>query len=169
MGMSILFHNKVAIGDPDDWKTQVIDLLIMRLGVERLTWWSPDTIMDIITSITAAKGDLDKKMHIIDIFKDIIYRINKGEWEENKGYGPYQHKTKIFKDLMYTFSSLGTHNIYSSLTPVGVKQKIKWYEKLSPVSSFFVDVKEAKRRKKEKEELKNRPTESLIKPAIEDF
>lgn len=169
MGMSILFHNKVAIGDPDDWKTQVIDLLIMRLGVERLTWWSPDTIMDIITSITAAKGDLDKKMHIIDIFKDIIYRINKGEWEENKGYGPYQHKTKVFKDLMYTFSSLGTHNIYSSLTPVGVKQKIKWYEKLSPVSSFFVDVKEAKRRKKEKEELKNRPTENLIKPAIEDF
>ena len=70
---------------------------------------------------------------------------------------------------MYTFSSLGTHNIYSSLTPVKKKKKIKWYEKLSPVSSFFVDVKEAKRRKKEKEELKNRPTESLIKPAIEDF
>ena len=48
---------------------------------------------------------------------------------------------------MYTFNSLGTHNIYSTISIIGLKQKLKWYKKLSPVSDMYLDVKEAKKRK----------------------
>lgn len=147
LGASVAFHNKVAMNDPDDWTVQLIDLLLMRIGIERMTMLSPDTLMDIITSITAASADWDKKGYIINIFKDMMYYIKHNQWEIIKGYGTYQHKPKIFRDLMYTFNSLGTHNIYSTISIIGLKQKLKWYKKLSPVSDMYLDVKEAKKRK----------------------
>lgn len=146
-GLSIMFHNKVALADPDDWKTQVMDLLIMRLGIERMTMLNPDTLLEIINSITAAASDWDKKGYIINVFKDLVYYYQHGEWEVVKGYGTYQHKPKIFRDLMYSLNSLGTHNIYSFINIIGIKQKIKWYKKLSLGSSFYTDVREAKAKK----------------------
>lgn len=121
MGASIAFHNKVALDNPDDWKIQLIDLILMRLGIERMTMLNPDTLLDIITSITAASSDWDKKGYIINVFKDIAYYIKHKEWEMVKGYGTYQHKPKIFRDLMYTFNSLGTHNVWSTLSIIGLK------------------------------------------------
>lgn len=138
-GVSVMFHNKVAVGDPDDWKTQVMDLLLMRLSIERLTMWNMDTLLDLINSVTTAKGDLDKKMHIIDIIKDIIYYTQHGELEYEKSYGTYKGKSKLFKDIMYTFNSLGLHNIYSTFTTIGIKQKLKWYKNLFPAKGLLED------------------------------
>lgn len=147
MGASIAFHNKVALDNPDDWKIQLIDLILMRLGIERMTMLNPDTLLDIITSITAASSDWDKKGYIINVFKDIAYYIKHKEWETVKGYGTYQHKPKIFRDLMYTLNSLGTHNVWSTLSIIGLKQKLKWYTKISPVKDFYTNVKEAKEKR----------------------
>lgn len=141
IGASIIFHNKVALDDPDDWTVQFIDLILMRLGIERMTMLNFDTLMELITSITAAKSDWDKKGYIINLFKDIIFRINNGQWEYVTGYGVYQHKPKVFRDLMYCLNSLGTHNIYSTLNVIGLKQKIKWYKNLAPGRALYDDVK----------------------------
>lgn len=153
----ILFHNKmVDDGDDDKYWYQVVDHLLIRSALVRLTWFSPDTFMDLVNSITPSKGDLDKKLKFIDLVQDAYIGFrdhgkNYEDWEKVSS-GGYKNDPKAFRDLLQTFSSIGLHNLYTSSSTEGVKTKTKFFK---PMVFWRSSWHEAKSGRKSGSENKN--------------
>lgn len=149
--MQTIFHNKmVDDGDDDDYWMQLIDLLLIRISLTVLTWYSVDTFSDLVNSITPSKSDLDKKFKITDLFKDLWigvtqHGINFDEWDRVSGQSAYKGDTKAFRDLMYFLSSFGLHQIYSSSKIEGIKSKSKFFKKMVFWRGFWHDAKSGRK------------------------
>lgn len=151
--ISTIWHNNM-IGDDDDdsYIDVLVDLLLLRLTLERITFINPGTIGDIITSITPSTADFDRKMHFIDLIADTYAGIRDhasledmslhiDEWEKIKR-GAYKGKPRVFKDLLLTLSSIGAHNAYTTSSTTGLQEKMKWYRKLWAPQNPFLKKKE---------------------------
>lgn len=147
--ISTIWHNRMIDDDDDDSYTDVlIDLLLLRLTLERITFINPGTIGDIVTSITPSTADFDRKMHFIDLISDTYAGLRDhasledrslhiDEWEKIKR-GAYKGKPRVFKDLLLTLSSIGAHNAYTTSSTAGLQEKMKWYRKLwAPQNPFL--------------------------------
>ena len=139
-----------------------MDLLFMRLSIERLTFVNPGTILDIITSVSASVSDIDRKLRVIDLLQDVYVGINEhgiqnyDQWDRVKS-GMYKDDTKTFRNLMYTLSSLGAHNIYSSSSVEGLNARIKWFSKIQTPAKPFYHNKESQKKKKTKTKSSSGP------------
>ena len=59
MCADIAWHNKmVGDGDDDKYGHQLLSHLLTRIAIVRMTFFSPDTLNDLITSVTAATTDI---------------------------------------------------------------------------------------------------------------
>jgi hypothetical protein len=68
MVADIMWHNKiVGDGDDDKYWYQLSSHLLMRIAIVRMTFFSPDTVLDLITSVTASTSDLQNKLAIVDL------------------------------------------------------------------------------------------------------
>ena len=147
--ISTIWHNRMIDDyDDDSYSNVLVDLLLLRLTIERITFLNPGTLGDLITSITPSTADFDRKMHVIDLMQDIYSGVRDhasledmslhiDEWEKVKR-GAYKGKPRAFKDLLLTLSSVGMHNAYTTSTTRGLQEKLKWYKKLwAPQKPFL--------------------------------
>lgn len=144
----VMFHNLILGGDDDDYWKNVGDLILVRLFIERLTMFNPNTVFEIINSVTPSKSDFDRKFKLFDLLSDLYvgftqHGVNFDEWERVNG-GAYDKDTKVFRDFLHTTSSIGAHNLYKSSSVKGVKGMTKWYKSLYPGRSFWNDTSEQK-------------------------
>ena len=135
--VSILFHNKmVDDGDDDKYGYQLMDHLLMRWAIVRMTFFSPDTVFDIITSVSASITDIENKLTVFQLIQELYVGLNEhgfnfNDWDKVKGQSAYKGKPKAFRSLLKTFSGLGLHAMYSSASVEGIKSKSKWYLRLA--------------------------------------
>lgn len=135
--ISVLFHNKmIDDGDDDKYGYQLIDHLLMRWAIVRMTFFSPDTVFDIITSVSASITDIENKLTVFQLLGELYTGLNEhgfnfDDWDKVKGQSAYKGKTKAFRSLLKTFSGLGLHSAYSSASVEGIKSKTKWYLRLA--------------------------------------
>ena len=134
--LQIAFHNKmVDDGDDDNYWMQLADHFLIRISLIMITWYSPDTFLELINSVTPSKSDIDKKFKLTNLIQDLYiglsqHGVNFDEWDKVSGQSAYRGDTKAFRDLLHTLSSLGLHQIYSSSKLEGIKSKTKFFNKM---------------------------------------
>jgi hypothetical protein len=100
-----LWHNKmIDSGNDDDYVYNAIDHILLRIAIERMTFLNPDTLLDLVNSVTASKSDIDRKFKLLDLIADVKkgysdHGWNFEEWDEVK-QGAFQHKPKALKELL---------------------------------------------------------------------
>lgn len=106
------FTQRWADDDQDSYWVQMLNLLTLRLTVERFTWFSPSTAMELISSPTAALSDWKRKLKLIDLTYDAIglsdYKLH-DEVKRGRYAGAERWKYNLFNGL----SSFGLNNWYA--------------------------------------------------------
>lgn len=143
-GCQVVFYNSMDGDDKDDYWMQAINHILIRISIERMTFMNPNTLMELVNSITPSKSDFDRKFKLFDLIQDVFVGFRDhgtqfDEWEKVKGSSAYKGKPVAFRDLMQTLSSLGAHNLYTSSSVSGIQNKTKWYRNVVPWRGFWED------------------------------
>lgn len=153
------FHNKYAGDHDDDYWFQLIDLILLRMPIERLTLWNPDTIMELVRSITAGKTVLDRFV-FGSILKQAIkdykeHDFNYSDYERVKS-GSFKGETALYRDALKLTSFLGTYNLYRNTHTNALRESKKFYTKLgdvNPASLLWKSKKELEAEKQSQEQF----------------
>lgn len=133
-----VFISGKADEDPDDYMTQLIALVMTRLPSERMTFYSPTLISDLITSPTSAVSAYRRFLRITDLSMDLIglsdYDIN-----DDIKYGAYAGQKRWVRDICGIFSNYGLHNAFTNTSAKSLKEKNKYYKKLLPIRTTTMD------------------------------
>ena len=108
------YTNRTADDDPDDYIKQVMNLITIRLFVERLTWLNPTTFLDIITSITPTTSDAKRKLRIFDLMMDLL-GIGGHNLTDIEKTGNFKNRQRWQKDVANLLSTLGVYNWYVNM------------------------------------------------------
>lgn len=140
----VVFQNSMDDDDKKDYWMQVINHILLRIAIERMTFMNPNTLLELINSVTPSKSDIDRKFKLFNLMQDAFVGFKEhgtkfDEWEKVKGQSAYKGKPVAFRDLMQTLSSLGAHNLYTSSDVAGVRNKTKWYKPLAIWKGFWND------------------------------
>ena len=140
----VVFQNSMDDDDKKDYWMQVINHILLRIAIERMTFMNPNTLLELINSVTPSKSDIDRKFKLFNLIQDAFVGFKEhgtkfDEWEKVKGQSAYKGKPVAFRDLMQTLSSLGAHNLYTSSDVAGVRNKTKWYKPLAIWKGFWND------------------------------
>lgn len=137
MTASAAFHNKFVDDYDDEYWFQFVDLILLRMPLERITMWHPDTVMEIITSITAGKTLFDRfgaSALIKQAVKDYkAHGTNYSDYEKVQT-GGFQGETIVFRELLKTFSWLGMYNLYRTTNIESIKSSKNFYKKLGSIN-----------------------------------
>lgn len=106
--------NKVAEDDKDSYWKQMLNLITLRLAIERTVWMNPTTIMDLISSPTAALSDWRRKLKIFDLFYDSVGLSDYKLHDEVKR-GRYAEAERWKYNLFNAMSSFGLNNWYADM------------------------------------------------------
>lgn len=153
------FHNKYAGDYDDEYWFQLIDLILLRMPIERLTLWNPDTIMELVRSITAGKTFSDRL-----VFGSILKQAIKDYKEHDFNYSDYERvkdgsfkgETALYRDALKLTSFLGTYNLYRNTHTNALRESKKFYTKLgdfNPASLLWKSKKELEAEKQSQEQF----------------
>lgn len=145
----VLMANKINGDDDPPFAMLSTYGILVRLIQERATWYNPATFFDIITTITTSWSDIERKFKAVEYLWDIL-GITGHDPSDIVKRGIYKGHTRAFRDLMMLTSSLGTHNLLSSITEEGVASKVRFYESILPWWAKIVQPEKASKRKKSK-------------------
>lgn len=145
--LSIMFNKFVSGLDPDDdrnWIFFLINIVMMRLGIERVTMYNPGTISEIITSITTVTGAYSKVGRIYDLLLDMTGISGHDPDEIIKSNSQFNGKTRMYRDLINAGAYWGTAGWYSS-TPKALgggggkslNKNADYYEKVAPWTNLY--------------------------------
>lgn len=133
-----VFMSGKADEDPDDYMTQLLALVMTRLPSERMTFYSPTLISDLITSPTSAVSAYRRFLRITDLSMDLVglsdYDIN-----DTIKYGSYAGQKRWVRDICGIFSNYGLHNAFTNTNAKSLKEKNKYYKKLLPIRTTTMD------------------------------
>lgn len=133
-----VFISGKADKDPDDYMTQLLALIMTRLPSERMTFYSPTLISDLITSPTSAVSAYRRFLRITDLSMDLVglsdYDIN-----DTIKYGSYAGQKRWVRDICGIFSNYGLHNAFTNTNAKSLKEKNKYYKKLLPIRTTTMD------------------------------
>ncbi|WP_279148406.1 hypothetical protein [Segatella bryantii] len=144
LGSSIT--GKIADDDKNDYFKQLVNLFILRLSVERYTWYSPTTAMELLKSPTTAMSDWERKMKIVALGEDLVTYLSTmaslqetGPWNTPVKQGYYWRQPRWRRDLYSVLSSTGINNWYKSMPESlggsgahGLRETTKFYKSLRP-------------------------------------
>lgn len=152
--LSIMFHKFVSSLDPDDdenWIFFLINLVMMRLGIERVTMYNPGTISEIITSITTVTGAYSKVGRIYDLLLDMTGISGHDPDEIIKSNSQFNGKTRMFRDLVNAGAYWGTAGWFSSAPKSlgggggkSLNKNADYYEKVAPWTRLYPESKTKK-------------------------
>lgn len=167
IGLNTLLKDK----DPDDddyYLLYLLNLLTIRLTIDRTVWFSPSTVSDIITSITPAAGGANKVGHIGDIIIEGL-GLSKHKLDDPMKSGNYKGKSRLFYHTFNVGSIFGLNNWYTNMPKfLGgggayvLNQKSRWYKKINPISDeIYGEKNEKNTTKKRKSVYKDPYTEQV--------
>ena len=110
---------RVADDDPDNYTKQLANLIVLRLAIERYTWYSPTTAMELIQSPTTALADWKRKMLLLGLGADLVGLTGKDLNEPIKR-GYYQTESRWKYDLFNIMSHYGLNNWYKTMPEINV-------------------------------------------------
>ena len=155
VGLNALLKDK----DPDDddyYLFYLLNLLTIRLTIDRTVWFSPTTVSDLITSITPAIGGMGKMSHIGDLIVEGL-GLSKHKLDDPVKSGNYKDKNRLFYHTFNVGSIVGMNNWYTNMPKfLGgggayvLNQKARWYKKLVPLSDQIYGEKHEDKKKKKK-------------------
>lgn len=105
---------RIADEDKDNYWKQVLNLIVLRLGIERYTWYSPQTFMELIQSPTTALSDWKRKLKIFALGADLAGLTSK-DINETVKQGAYKDKKRWMYNLFNILSSTGINNWYKTM------------------------------------------------------
>lgn len=108
---------RTADDDPDDYRKQLTNLIVLRLAIERYTWYSPTTAMELIQSPTTALADWKRKMLLLGLGADLVGLTGKDLNEPIKR-GYYQTEARWKYDLFNIMSHWGLNNWYKTMPEI---------------------------------------------------
>lgn len=136
----------------DNYLIQMWNLLQMRLTIERFTFFSPQTAMDLISSPTAALSDWKRKAKIFDLMYDAV-GLSEHDLHEEVKQGRYAGEERWKYNLFNALSSFGVNNWYADMPEFAggggaksVREKSNFYKGLIkgvPMGQLVVPKKES--------------------------
>ncbi len=142
-------HKYVQGLDPDDDDNYwwfLLDAVMMRIGIERITMYNPSTLNDIITSVTTVSGAFSKVGRSYDLLLDMMGVSGHDPDEIIKSNSMFNGKSRRFRDLVNMGSYWGTSGYYSSMPKsVGgggaraLEKNASYYEKIAPWTRLYGD------------------------------
>ena len=127
-----LFVNGVADEDPDDYYAQLLALVFTRLPSERMTFYSPTLVSDLITSPTSAMSAFRRFLLIFDLAFDLA-GLGEHQVDDVVSTGTYSGYRRWVKDICGILSGYGAHNIITNTNAKSLRWKNKFYKKILPV------------------------------------
>ena len=127
-----LFVNGVADEDPDDYYAQLLALVFTRLPSERMTFYSPTLVSDLITSPTSAMSAFRRFLLIFDLAFDLA-GLGEHQIDDVVSTGTYSGYRRWVKDICGILSGYGAHNIITNTNAKSLRWKNKFYKKILPV------------------------------------
>lgn len=114
---SYLVNEKCKDADPDDddnYWLFFLNAVLMRIGIERITLYNPQTISDIITCITTLTSSIEKVDDAIDLFTDAV-GLGEHNPDEIIKQGQFKNKTRQFRSLINMFAFFGSAGWYATM------------------------------------------------------
>ena len=133
-----LFANQAADDDKNNYWKQLYALIQTRLPAERLTFYSPTLVSDLITSPTSAISAFRRFLLIMNLASDLVgmsdYKIT-----DDVQQGTYGGQKRWFKDMCGILSGYGAHNLFTNTNAKSLREKNKFYKKLLPIDLHNLD------------------------------
>jgi len=133
-----VFANQQADDDKDDYGKQLFALIATRLPTERLTFYSPMLVSDLITSPTSAISAFRRFLLILNLASDLI-GMSDYSIDDYVQQGTYGGKRRWFKDICGILSGYGAHNFVTNTDAKALREKNKFYKKLLPIDLHNID------------------------------
>lgn len=157
--ISLLCQRYVSTLDPDNddnYYWFLLNAVLMRLPIERVTHYNPQTISDIITSITTMTSSIDKLYQALDILNDIIGISGHDPDELIKSDSAYKGQTRQFRALMNAGAIFGASGWYASAPKSlggggakAIQKSTQWYQNTAPWGKLYTTKTNTKKKKKE--------------------
>lgn len=120
----------------DNYLVQLLNLILVRIAIERATWLNPSTAMDLISSPTAALSDWKRKLKLFDLLYDAT-GLSDHQLDEIMKNGRYIDAQRWKYNLFNGLSSLGINNWYADMPEElggggtkSIKEKTNFYKGL---------------------------------------
>lgn len=156
------YTQRIADEDKDNYLKQLLNLFVLRLGIERYTWYSPQTFMELIQSPTTALSDWKRKLKIFALGADLAGLTSK-DINETVKQGAYKGKKRWMYNLFNILSSTGINNWYKSMpSELGggdaqaIRATTNFYKSIRPEPLNWIEsandskIKSSKKSKKDK-------------------
>lgn len=140
--MSVLVNRYCQGLDPDDDDNYwwfLLNSIFMRIGIERVTMYNPQTVSDLITSITTLTSATSKLFGALDVLGDFLGLTDHDPNEIITSNSAYNGYTRSYRATMNALSIFGTAGWFAtmpkSLGGGGARALDKsagWYAKTAP-------------------------------------
>lgn len=140
--MSVLVNRHCQGLDPDDDDNYwwfLLNSIFMRIGIERVTMYNPQTVSDLITSITTLTSATSKLFGVFDVLGDFLGLTDHDPNEIITSNSAYNGYTRSYRATMNALSIFGTAGWFAtmpkSLGGGGARALDKsagWYAKTAP-------------------------------------
>ena len=140
--MSVLVNRHCQGLDPDDDDNYwwfLLNSIFMRIGIERVTMYNPQTVSDLITSITTLTSATSKLFGALDVLGDFLGLTDHDPNEIITSNSAYYGYTRSYRATMNALSIFGTAGWFAtmpkSLGGGGARALDKsagWYAKTAP-------------------------------------
>ena len=110
------------------WK---LALLSTRTFTERITFFWPGTVTELISSPSTAKSYLDDLGYSLQLFMD-LFEINGHDRNELIKSGGYKGMTRGTRDIMKITGATGLDNVIRNWHTSGIKSTLNWYSGIAP-------------------------------------
>lgn len=140
--LSVLVNRHVQDLDPDDDDNYwwfLLNAVLMRIGIERITMYNPQTVSDLITSITTLTSATNKLFGAFEILGDFLGLTDHDPDETITSNSAYQGYTRSYRATMNAFSIFGTAGYFATMPKSmgggGAKaldKSTQWYANTAP-------------------------------------
>lgn len=110
---------RVADDDKDNYWKQVMFLLNIRVAIERVTYYSPSTIAEIISSPTSAKSAFSRMFKGIDLILEGTNYDDK-QWNDVVKAGNFKGAQRWQYNLFNVLSPFGVYNWYVNMPEIEI-------------------------------------------------
>lgn len=127
---SIMFHNTYVDDYDDELWFNLIDLILLRIPMEKASGFSFSTVFELVKAVTAGQSPIENFALSSLIYDAVMWASDPSVNEVIGGNGVFSEKRKWEKDLFNTFAILGLKNIHKQTSVPALKATTKFYKDL---------------------------------------
>lgn len=145
--------------DPDDDDYFLLYMMqnnLIRLTIDRATFYSASTLNDLIRSITSATSSFDKNAHAVDMIMEAL-ELSNHKLDDPVKNGNYKGHSRLFYHTFNVLNFVGLHNWYTNMPKsLGgggsyvINQNTKYYKRIMPFKNQIFGKNDEKSKKTKK-------------------